>query len=554
MMSDLSKALANRHVTGDARFTDDELAARTDLLELWPVIVADGAGLVTMRNVWPARRVQGVKEVLLAEDVPGANEFMGGALFAEKEIEHEGQLVAAVVADTAEVARAAAEKVEIDVQGNPGVMTIEEAMAVDSYHEGDALVVSGQVGKVLKGAPRKVSGVVELPGEGDRNLEPTVAWAEYREGGRVMVGVSTVAPEAVRDGVARVMGISRGKVRVNCGRVGGLAEGGNAVLWASLAAMAARKTGRAVRVCPGRAMEIRTGAQRHEMRAEYEAGHDAEGRLLGVRVKVLVNGGSAVSGAEENLRALLLQMDHAYKVDAVEFTARLCRTNLAPGRWFRGRGAAMGAAVMEEIVSRVARNCQKAPEDVRELNFYRGKGAGSTTPYGQPIRDMELGRMWNRLMDQSRFGQRRALVDQWNRENRFVKRGLAMTPAKLGMGSLRAEENQAAAFVQISEGGDATVFLGDIDAGQGLHEKVRLVVASALGIDPGHVEMGPAGTDQVGAMPSEGGAGLAVDLNGRAVRVACEKLVVKLGPAAKSCLDEKGAVPTGAMEDIRFEG
>ncbi|MEM8956106.1 MAG: molybdopterin cofactor-binding domain-containing protein [Verrucomicrobiota bacterium] len=554
MSGSLSEALANRHVAGDARYVADDIAARTDLLEVWPVPAPEGPGLLTMRNPWPARRLDGVREVLMAEDVPGENKWLGGALFAEKEVDFEGQLVAAVIAESRDVARRGADLVEVDVQSNPGLLTIDEAAAVESFFEGDACVTSGSVVDGLRQAPRRVSGKLELCGEGDRNVEPAVAWAEFRDGGRVHLGVSTVAPEAVREAVGRVLGLSRGKIGVSCSRVGGMAEGGSAVLWAILAALAARKTGRAVRVSPGRSLDLRLGAKRHGLLASYEVGHDTNGRLRAVSLDLIVNGGSAVTDRDRQLMELLLQMDHAYQVVDVDFRARFCKTSLSPARGFRGRGSAMGAAIAEEIIYQVAQRCGKSPEVVRELNFYRGQGAGSTTPYGQEIPGVELGRMWNRLMDQSQFAQRRALVSQWNRENGDVKRGLAMIPAKVGMGSLREEQNQAAAFVQLSEGGEATVFLGDIDAGQGLHEKVRLVVASALGIDAGAVEMGPTGTDYVGAMPADGGAGLAVDLNGRAVRAACEKLVDRLGPVAKRCLDEKGAAPTGSVEDIVYDG
>jgi xanthine dehydrogenase large subunit len=554
MTSERFRGAMERYVTGDAHFAGDDLAERADVLEVWPVVASGGTGLITMRNPWPARRLDGVSAVVLAGDIPGENVMGAGSLFAENEIEFSGQLVGAVVAESRDLARRAAAKVEIEVQSNPGLLTIEEAVLVESYHGREMRIGQGDVGRAMHAAPRSVAGTIECGEEGDRNLEPTVAWALLEEGGRVRVGVATAAPVSVQKAVAKVLGVSVGRVVVEVPRVGGMAEGGNAGMWASVVALAALQTGRPVRLCPAREVELRSGARRHPLRAEYEAGHDAEGRLKAVRVKFSVNGGYAMADPEGYLTPMLLQVDHAYYVADVEYSARVYKTNLAPGGVYRGRGVAFGAVIMEEIVSRVAEACQRKPEEIRELNFYRGKGEGNTTPYGQEVRDNELGRLWNRLMDQSQFAQRRALVDQWNGENRFVKRGLAMTPVKVGLGSLKAEENQAAAMVQLGEDGGALVFLGDVDAGQGLHEKVRLIVAAELGIAPGAVEMGRLRSDQMGGVPSDGGAGVAVDLNGRAVREACAGLRERLGPVAKSCLDAKGAVTTGEVVDILFEG
>jgi xanthine dehydrogenase large subunit len=205
----------------------------------------------------------------------------------------------------------------------------------------------------------------------------------------------------------------------------------------------------------------------------------------------------------------------------VEIVGRVCRTHHVSHTAFRGFGGPQGMVVIEDIVDRIARRLGLPAHEVRERNFYR---PGDETHYGQVVKDAErITRIWSELKESSRFLARRAEVEAHNAASSHVKRGLAMTPVKFGISFTTAFYNQAGALVIIYKDGSVQVNHGGTEMGQGLHTKMRQIAAETLGLPLHDVRIMPTRTDKV-PNTSATAASSGSDLNGAAVRAACETL------------------------------
>jgi xanthine dehydrogenase molybdopterin-binding subunit B len=187
--------------------------------------------------------------------------------------------------------------------------------------------------------------------------------------------------------------------------------------------------------------------------------------------------------------------------------------------------------VIEEIIDRIARRLGKTPEEIRERNLYRGTGATNTTHYGQEIEDNRIQRVWQELKQSSALESRRAKIAKWNTAHPHRKRGIAMTPVKFGISFTLTHLNQAGALVLIYQDGTVQVNHGATEMGQGVHTNITMIAAKELGIPLDKIRVMPTSTDKV-PNTSATAASCGTDLNGMAVKDACEILRERLKPVA----------------------
>ncbi|MGI9089325.1 MAG: molybdopterin cofactor-binding domain-containing protein [Chthoniobacterales bacterium] len=194
--------------------------------------------------------------------------------------------------------------------------------------------------------------------------------------------------------------------------------------------------------------------------------------------------------------------------------------------------------VMEEIMDRIARATGLPPELVRQRNLYRDTGETNTTHYGQEIEDNRIQRVWRELMESSDFADRRKQLAAWNAEHPERKRGLAITPVKFGISFTTTHLNQAGALVLLYQDGTAQVNHGGTEMGQGVYTNMALIAARELGLTSDRVRVMATRTDKV-PNTSATAASCGTDLNGAAVKDACETLRARLLPFAVEMLTEK---------------
>lgn len=429
---------APKHVTGEAIYVDDH-AQREQMLETWPVCSPHAHARILRRDASAARATPGVHAVLLAEDVPGLNDV--GAvrhdeiLLADTEAFYHGQIIAVVIGDTADICRAAAAKVIVEYEPLPPLFTIEAAIDAKSFHTEPNYIRRGDVAAALADAPLTLEAEFSFGGQDHFYLESNAAWAEAGEDGTVFISSSTQHPSEVQHIVAHVLKLPMHSVVVECPRMGGGFGGKEtqAAGLAAIAALAATKTGRKVRVRYNRDQDMIITGKRHPFLGRFRVGFNADGMLQAAKVDLFSNGGWSLDLSRAVTDRAVFHLDNAYYIPHVEFSGCVAKTNLASNTAFRGFGGPQGMLVMEEILDRIARATGLPPELVRQRNLYRDTGETNTTHYGQEIEDNRIERIWRELTATSDLGQRRERLREWNAQHANRKRGLAITPVKFGI-------------------------------------------------------------------------------------------------------------------------
>ncbi len=537
---------AKLHVTGAALYTDDLIYRTKDVLHAHPVQVPYAHARITALRVAPALRVPGVVRVLTAADVPGVNDAgvkHDEPLFPD-EVMFFGHAVCWVLAETFEAARLGAEAVEVDVEPLPSWVSLREAIMAEKFQGATPQIVRGDVEAGLAGAVHVFSGEFEFAGQEHFYLETHCALAHVDEAGQIFVQSSTQHPTETQEIVGHVLGRPSHEVTVQCLRMGG-GFGGKEMQphgFAAIAALGATLTGRPVRVRLTRTQDLTMSGKRHGFHADWRVGFDDTGRLTALDATLTADGGWSLDLSEPVLARALCHTDNAYWLPHVRLTGRIAQTHKTSSTAFRGFGGPQGMLVIEDILGRCAPLLGIDPAELRRRNFYR---AGQATPYGQPVRHPErLHRLWEMVMDSGAILARQKEIAAFNSGHPHTKRGLAVTPVKFGISFNLTAFNQAGALVHVYKDGSVLINHGGTEMGQGLHTKMLQVAATSLGLAIERVRLAPTRTDKV-PNTSATAASSGADLNGGAVKDACEQIRERLAQVAATMLGVNAA-------DVRF--
>ncbi|MFJ4269496.1 xanthine dehydrogenase molybdopterin binding subunit [Streptomyces coelicoflavus] len=530
---------AVQHVTGTALYTDDLVQRTKDVLHAHPVQVMKARGRVTAVRTGAALAVPGVVRVLTGADVPGVNDAgmkHDEPLFPDEVMFH-GHAVAWVLGETLEAARIGAAAVEVDLEELPSVITLQDAIAADSYHGARPVMTHGDVDAGFADSAHVFTGEFQFSGQEHFYLETHAALAQVDENGQVFIQSSTQHPSETQEIVAHVLGVPAHEVTVQCLRMGG-GFGGKEMQphgFAAVAALGAKLTGRPVRFRLNRTQDLTMSGKRHGFHATWRIGFDAEGRIQALDATLVADGGWSLDLSEPVLARALCHIDNTYWIPNARVAGRIARTNTVSNTAFRGFGGPQGMLVIEDILGRCAPRLGLDPRELRERNFYR-PGQGQTTPYGQPVTQPErITAAWQQVLDRAGFADREREIAAFNAAHPHTKRALAITGVKFGISFNLTAFNQGGALVLIYKDGSVLINHGGTEMGQGLHTKMLQVAATTLGIPLHKVRLAPTRTDKV-PNTSATAASSGADLNGGAVKNACEQLRERLLRVAASQL------------------
>jgi xanthine dehydrogenase large subunit len=543
-------------VTGAALYTDDLAGRFPRLLHAWPVCAPHAHALVARLDEAPALAEPGVVAVLTGRDVPGDGNTgpnrRDEPLFS-REVMFHSQPVAWALGESPDAAMAGANRVSVEYEPLPAILTLEEAIAAGSFLTEPLRLARGDLSAMDRSALR-FDGTLSIGGQEHFYLETQAAIAWIDESGGVSLHSSTQHPSETQEIVARVLGLARHQVTVECLRMGG-AFGGKevqATAWASIAALGAWTTKRPVRVRLSRALDIALTGKRHPFLVRYRAGFSIDGRLEGVRFAFFSDGGWSLDLSEPIMWRALFHCDNAYYLPAMEAVGRVCRTHKTSQTAFRGFGGPQAMVAIEEVLAQAALRLGLPADVVRERNLYRD---GDETHYGQRVEDASrLDRLWRRLKESSGFEGRRRAVIRFNDEHPHRKRGLAVTPVKFGISFTATAFNQGGAFVLAFRDGSVQVNQGGTEMGQGLLTKIRQIAADALGVGADTVRVMPPRTDKI-PNTSATAASASTDLNGAAVADACAELRTRLASVFASihgCDPAAVTFEDGVVSGARF--
>ncbi len=524
------------HANGSAEYVDDR-ARDLGILDAWIVRSPTASARNLRIDASAARAVHGVLAVLTATDIPGRNQIgcvlEDEVLLATETLEYHGQPVAVVIGESVEACRSAGALVRLEYEEVPPILDAATALDRGRLFAPWQVIERGDVKGALDHSTHRFSGQFSSGGQDHFYLETHAALARVDREGGVHIECSTQHPSENQTLIAQVLGLPRNQVVVESPRMGGGFGGKEtqATIIAALAALGAWTQGRPVRLMLDRDEDMRITGKRHPFFSRFEVGHDEDGRIFAADIDLVANAGWSADVSLSVVEVAVLHVDNASYIPHFRVRGAAVRTNLPSNTAFRGFGAPQGILVMEEILDRVARRVGRPPHEVRQLNFYQREGDAAITHYGQLQPDFRLGKIWQHLLETSQFDQRREEILQWNATKRDVRRGLAITPVKYGVGFSFSALNQAGALVLVYADGSIQVNHGGTEMGQGLHTKLLGVVLRELGVKRSQVRMMRTRTDKV-PNTSATAASSGADLNGAALVDACRTLRQRLAPPA----------------------
>nr|BAD89382.1 aldehyde oxidase [Macaca fascicularis] len=522
-----------KHATGEAIYCDDMPPVDQELFLTFVTSSRAHAKIVSI-DLSEALSMPGVVDVITAEHLSDVNSFCffteAEEFLATDKVFCVGQLVCAVLADSEVQAKRAAKQVKIVYQDlEPLILTIKEAIQHNSFFEPERKLEYGNVDEAFKVVDQILEGEIHMGGQEHFYMETqSMLVVPKGEDQEMDVYVSTQFPKYIQDIVASTLKLPANKVMCHVKRVGG-AFGGKAFktgVIAAVTAFAANKHGRAVRCVLERGEDMLITGGRHPYLGKYKAGFMNDGRILALDMEHYSNAGNSLDESLLVIEMGLLKMDNAYKFPNLRCRGWACRTNLPSNTAFRGFGFPQAGLITESCIMEVAAKCGLSPEKVRMINMYKEI---DQTPYKQEINAKNLIQCWRECMAVSSYSLRKAAVEKFNAENYWKKKGLAMVPLKypVGLGSRAA--GQAAALVHIYLDGSVLVTHGGIEMGQGVHTKMIQVVSRELGMPISNVHLRGTSTETVPNANVSGGSVVA-DLNGLAVKDACQILLKRLEP------------------------
>ena len=540
---------AAAQIAGAATYIDD-IAEVRGTLHAAPVLSKVAHGKLLGVDTQAALALPGVHAVLLAADVPGHKMLAAFAgdepVFAQGTVQHIGQVIGVVVADTVMLARKAARLVLPHIEVLPAVLDVREALKAQSFVLPPVTVRRGDAAQALARAPHTLQGTLEVGGQEHFYLEGQVAYALPQEQNQWLIHSSTQHPGEVQHWVAHALGVDNHAVRVECRRMGGgfggkETQAGHLAVWA---AVAAHKLKKAVKLRLDRDDDFMVTGKRHPFSYDYTVGFDDTGRLCGLRLEMLVACGFSADLSGPVADRAIFHADNAYFLQDVDITSYRCKLNTQSHTAFRGFGGPQGMVITEAILGDIARHLHLDPLAVRMRNLYSDEASGNgakrdTTHYGMQVEGNILQDLLTKLEQSAQYQQRRRAIFSWNKSHAVIKRGMAITPVKFGISFTATLFNQAGALVHVYLDGSVMVNHGGTEMGQGLHTKVAQIVADELGVPLHRVLSSASDTSKI-PNASATAASAGTDLTGRAAQFAARHVRDNL--AAFVCgLDGVGA-------------
>jgi CO/xanthine dehydrogenase Mo-binding subunit len=495
-------------------------------------------------DVSAALRVAGVHAVLTHEDVPGRKtyglEFADQPVLAVDRVRYYGEPVAVVAAEHPEQARRAAELIVVDYEPLPPLDDPERALTSEPLHEGhgawsvphyrrDSRANVVRSIRILHGNPDVrgevvVEGSYEVGSQDQAFLGPESGLAVPDGAGGIDIYVATQWLHVDREQVAPCLGLEEEQVRIHLAGVGG-AFGGREDLSIQIhAALLALHTDRPVKMVYNREESFTGHVHRHpaRIRAEHHATRD--GRLLCVRMEILLDGGAYASSSTAVTANAASFACGPYAVPNALIEATSVFTNNPPCGAMRGFGAVQTCFATEAQMDKLAAALDIDPVELRLLNALR---PGDRLPTGQVVDGSmpvaEVIRRCAAIREPEPEELPRAPVrlpggTGNTTRGEGVRRGVGFAVGFKNLAYSEGFDDSCAARVQLFADGSAEVHCAAAEVGQGVSGVILQVAREELGIDD--VRLADVTTSAVGSAGSASASRMTWMAAG-AVRDAC---------------------------------
>ncbi|KAL5278948.1 XDH.2 family protein [Megaselia abdita] len=531
-------ASAFKQACGEAQYCDD-IPPMDGELYLGLVFSTKARAKILSVDTKEALSLPGVHAYFGGEDIGDHENLIGTVIhdeeiFAKKEVFFHGQTIGAIVADNQALAQRAARMVKVQYEEiEPVIVSIEDSIKYKSYYDGYPKTFrKGNVEEAFKNSDHVYEASCRMAGQEHFYLETTAVVAVPRDSDELEVFCSTQNPTEVQKLIAHSLGITWNKVTCRAKRLGGGFGGKEArsTCVAIPASFAAYKLRRPVRISLDRDEDMMITGTRHPFYYTYKVGFNKDGKINALEVDLYCNAGWTMDLSFSVMERAMNHVDNCYKIENVKITGYVCKTHLPSNTAFRGFGGPQGMFVSEHYIRDVADITGIDYSKVMELNFYKQR---DLTYYNQELTDMNIQRCWNECIAQSKFFEQRKEVEEFNKQHKWRKRGVAIVPTKFGVAFGAQFLNQGGALINIYQDGSVLLTHGGVEIGQGLYTKCIQVAAKALGIPMELIHISETSTDKV-PNTSPTAASMGTDLNGGATYEACMKINQRLEPIKKA--------------------
>lgn len=524
------------HTRGESVYLDDiPLVSGTLFASVFGSPIAHGK--ILNIDITEAASMDGVVRIFTNKDIPGKNQIGGiipdEPLLATDEVHYIGMPVILVVADSAEIAAAAVKKIKIEIEKYPVVTNARVAHANGSLIVPPRTFRIGDSKNAFENCAHIFEGVAETNGQEHLYIETQGAYAIPGENNSIRIISSTQGPTAVQKHAAEVLGISMHRVEVDTTRLGGGFGGkeDQATSWAVFCALAAWHLKKPVKYSLHRMEDMRMTGKRHPYSSDFRIGLDSDLNILAYEVSFYQNAGAAADLSPAVLERTLFHCTNSYYVPNVTAKAFSCRTNLPPNTAFRGFGGPQGMFVIEAAIVKAADALGVSAAEIQQKNLIK---TGNEFPYGQKAVS-EASECWQKAIDLFEINKIKEDIVRFNNENVLFKKGFSFMPICFGISFTKILMNQARALVHVYLDGSVNISTGAVEMGQGVNTKMLQVAANIFSIAPEKIRVNSTNTYRI-ANTSPSAASATADLNGKAVQIACEKILERLKDSASEIL------------------
>ncbi|MGH2683479.1 MAG: xanthine dehydrogenase subunit D [Actinomycetota bacterium] len=523
-------------------------------------------------DVGAARSSPGVHAVLLAADVPGKKtyglEFSDQPVLAWDVVRYAGEPVAVVAAEHPELARQAAAKVRVDYEALNPVTDMVDALgpgAPQLHAWGNVL----RHVRIVHGDPDAqadvwAEGYYETGMQDQAPLGPESGLAVPGEDGGVDLYVSTQWLHVDREQIAPCLGLPEEKVRLYLAGVGGAFGAREDVHIQIHACMLALDTGKPVKMMYGREESFFGHVHRHPSRIWMRHGATRDGKLVNVRVRLLVDGGAYASSSAAVIGNASTFAAGPYEVENALIEGTGVYTNNPPCGAMRGFGAVQACFAFESQMDKLAKELRLHPLEIRRRNALR---SGSTLPTGQvirgtaPVREL-LDRLEGIPLPTDELAETRDPITFPGGAGNVghgegLKRGIGYAVGYKNIAYSEGFDDSAEARVTLFRGTSgpvAEVHSAAAEVGQGVHTIMAQIARTELGVDdvmlhPSDTSVGSAGSSSASRQTMMSGG--AVELAATAVR---DDLLERVRARAKSANSPLGGELSLADGRILLDG
>ena len=511
---------AVKHVTGKAIYTDD-ISEPKNLLHAVIGYSNCSKGVIKKIDYKDVLSSEGVVDIITEKDIEGINDvgpiFKGDKIFTSKNIEYYGQPIFAVIAKTNNLAKKAALKVKIDLKISKPIVSIEEALKKKSFVLKPKYLTRGDIKDGFKKSDNILKGKLYSGGQDHFYLEGQIAMTIPQEDNNFLVYSSTQHPSETQQIIGKVLKQNYNSIHVIVRRIGGGFGGKEtqSFLFAAITSIAAKKLSKPVKLRVDRDDDMIMTGKRHDFLFDYEVGFNNNGEILALKLMMASRCGISpdLSGAI-NDRAIY-HIDNAYYIPNIEINSYRCKTNTVSNTAFRGFGGPQGMFCIENIIENISQKLKLEASEIRKINFYKDK-IKNTTHYGMKITDNVIEDIFNKLIKKSNYKKRKIEIDNFNKKNKVLKKGIAITPVKFGISFTTTHLNQGGALVHIYTDGSIHLNHGGIEMGQGLMTKLALVASNEFGLNYENIKISSTDTEKV-PNTSASAASATTDINGAAI-------------------------------------